>query len=276
MKANLPKSGFCWEDEFVFKQVSVIILTQMENKKSIAMRKVRPGGLKVTVVVPTYNEEAIIGRTVRNLKQILPAGTEIIVAEGYSKDYTALIARKLKAHVVLEKEHTVGGARNAGATAAKGADIVWFVDADTFPTVDFYNRMLAVFEDDPKVVGVGCHIMPEDIGILRQVFFYFLNMFVYFTVRSGKPNIAGSCVAYRKKAFEAIGGFDTETHSAEDMDLTKRIAKHGKVVFLYHVVVPTSDRRVHKLGLWGLIKDWTKTTVWYLQGKKTASYGAYR
>lgn len=248
----------------------------MENKKTRAKSKVPPGGLKVTVVVPTYNEEAIIGRTIRNLKAVLPKDVEILVAEGYSKDYTALIARKLGVRVVLEKEHTVGGARNAGAKAASNAGIVWFVDADTFPTRDFYDRMLATFENDPKVVGVGCHIMPEDIDLPRQIFFYFLNMFVYFTVKSGKPNIAGSCVAYRKKAFDSIGGFDTETHSAEDMDLTKRIARHGKVIFLYHVVVPTSDRRVHKLGLWGLIKDWTKTTIWYLQGKKTASYGAYR
>lgn len=246
----------------------------MGNKNSRS--GVRAGGLKVTVVIPTYNEEAIIGRTVRNLKQILPREVDIIVAEGYSKDYTALIARKLGVRVVLEKEHTVGGARNAGAAVAKDADVVWFVDADTFPTREFYDKMLNIFETDPGVVGVGCHIMPEDISLFRRIFFYFLNMFVYFTVRSGKPNIAGSCVAYRKKAFDAIHGFDTQTHSAEDMDLTQKISKHGKVVFLYHVVVPTSDRRVHKLGLWGLIKDWTKTTVWFLQGKKTASYGAYR
>jgi len=237
--------------------------------------RVPPGGLKVSVVIPTYNEEAIIGRTIRNLKSFLPKDVEIIVAEGYSKDLTAMIARRLGAKVVLEKEHTVGGARNEGAHAAKG-DIVWFVDADTFPNKDFYEKMKAEFEEDPKIVGVGCHIMPENVAALRGIFFYFLNFIVFFTVRMGRPNIAGSCVAYRKKQFKAINGFDTQTHSAEDMDLTQRISKLGSVKFLYHIIVPTSDRRVHKLGLWGLIKDWTKTTIMFLQGRKTTSYGAYR
>ncbi len=233
-----------------------------------------PKKLRVSVVIPTLNEERVIGRTIRNLRSYLPKDVEIIVADGGSTDFTTLIASKLGAKLAKGKAKTVGAGRNAGAAMAKG-DLLWFVDADTFPTKDFYDRMLAIF-NDPKIVGVGCHIMPEHLGPMRKTFFYFLNMIVASTVFLGRPNVAGSCVAYRKKDFDAINGFDTETHSAEDMDLTQRISKRGRVAFFFHVVVPTSDRRVHKLGLVGLMQDWTRASIMYIQGRKTASYYAPR
>lgn len=233
-----------------------------------------PKNLRVSIIIPTLNEERVIGRAIRNLRAYLPKGVEIIVADGGSKDFTSLIARKLGAKVVTGGIKTVGGGRNAGAKASKG-DILWFVDADTFPTKNFYDGMLAAFRN-PAVLGVGCHIMPEHLSPFRTVFFYFLNLIVAGTVFLGRPNIAGSCVAYRRKDFDAINGFDTETHSAEDMDLTQRISKRGKIAFLYHVIVPTSDRRVHKLGLVGLMQDWTRASIMYIQGKKTAYYYAPR
>lgn len=241
------------------------------RRNSVAKRDV-----SVAVVIPTYNEETIIGRTIRNLHSFLPPEVPIIVADGHSKDFTRLIAEKLGAKVILEKGRTVGSGRNEGAAAAGGVDIVWFVDADTFPTQEFYEKMTHLFSSDKRIVGVGCHIMPEDIGLLRKIFFYGLNMIVFFTVKLGRPNIAGSCVAYRKAAFDEIGGFDTETHSAEDMDLTQRISKLGRVLFLYHAIVPTSDRRVHKLGVAGLMQDWTRATIMYLRGQKTTAYYAPR
>jgi len=229
--------------------------------------------LTVSVVVPTYNEEKLIGRTLKNLRKITPKGTEIIVCDGHSKDGTMKIARKY-ARAILEHGHSIGAGRNTGAEASKG-DILWFVDADTFPTKEFYEKMMKTFEDD-KVLCVGAHIMPENASTFRKVFFHFLNFIVAATVFVGKASIAGSCVAYRRSIFMQLNGFDTETASAEDMGLSQRVAAVGKVVFLYHVVVPTSDRRVCQLGLLGLIKDWTRTTVWFLAGKKTASYFAPR
>ena len=231
--------------------------------------------LRVSVIIPTYNEEAIIGRTIRNLKSFLPKDVEIIVCDGHSKDFTTSIASKLGAKIVYEKGHTVGSARNEGAKTSKG-DILWFVDADTFPTQEYYDRMTSIFTSSRDVVGIGCHIMPEDSGLFRRILFYALNLIVFLTVRLGRPNIAGSCVAYRRKTFEKIGGFDTETHSAEDMDLTQRISKLGRVIFLFHTVVPTSDRRVHKLGSIGLIQDWTRASIMFIRGQKTTSYYAPR
>lgn len=227
----------------------------------------------VTAVVPTYNEEKLIGRTLGNLRKLLGGKAQIIVADGRSKDRTCKIARKY-AKVVFESEHTVGGGRNAGAALAKG-QIIWFVDADTFPTRKFLNRMLEEFSD-PKVVCVGCQVMPERLGLWQRVFFRLLNLINRATVAARKPLIAGSCVAYRASTFRKTGGFDVHTSSAEDFDLCLRASRLGRVVFINDVTVPTSDRRVRKLGVWGLVKDWTHASVMFLTGRKTSSYYAPR
>ncbi|OIO26237.1 hypothetical protein AUJ14_02235 [Candidatus Micrarchaeota archaeon CG1_02_55_22] len=229
--------------------------------------------LSLSVIVPTYNEEKLISRTLKNLHEVMPKNTQIIVSDGHSKDGTVRIARKY-AKVIYETGHSIGWGRNDGAKASKG-DIVLFVDADTFPTKEYHDRMIAAFAD-PKVVCVGCHILPEKVSLIREAFFYALNIVVAASVAIGQPTIAGSCVAYRRKAFEKEKGFDTETASAEDMDLSRRIKRRGKVVFLYNTVVPTSDRRIHQLGILGLIKDWTRTSILFITGRKTKTYFAPR
>lgn len=229
--------------------------------------------VRVSVVVPTLNEEKLVARTLRNLRAVTPPGTQVIVSDGHSKDKTVLIARRY-ARVIFETGHSIGWGRNSGAAACKG-DVLWFVDADTFPTREFYRGMVEAFRD-PAVVCVGCHVMPEHAGLARRVFFHFLNLIVAATVAVGWPCIAGSCVAYRRKDFEAMGGFDTQTASAEDMELSTRAARRGKVVFLYHVSVPTSDRRVCQLGVLGLVRDWARTTAMFLSGRKTKAYFAPR
>lgn len=229
--------------------------------------------VRVSIVVPAFNEEKLIGRTLRNLRAVTPPGTQLIVSDGHSKDGTVRVARKF-ARVIFENGHSIGWGRNSGAAVCKG-DVLWFVDADTFPTREFYRGMVEAFRD-PSVVCVGCHVMPENASVARKVFFHFLNFIVAATVAAGWPCIAGSCVAYRRKDFEAMGGFDTETASAEDMELSTRAARRGKVVFLYHVSVPTSDRRVCQLGALGLVKDWVRTTVMFLSGRKTKAYFAPR
>jgi len=229
--------------------------------------------LSLSVVVPAYNEEKLIGRTLKNLRKVVPKNAQLIVSDGHSKDGTVRIARKY-AKVIFETGHSIGWGRNDGAKACKG-DIILFVDADTFPTKEYAERMMAAFAD-PKVVCVGCHIMPENVSLLRETFFYALNMVVAASVAIGQPTIAGSCVAYRRKAFEKEKGFDTETASAEDMDLSRRIKRRGKVAFLYDTVVKTSDRRVHQLGILGLIKDWTRTSVLFITRRKAKTYFAPR
>lgn len=246
-------------------------LKQLRSKKTISQKK--PW---LSIIIPTLNEEKIIGETIAKIKAIAPRGVELIVADGRSRDHTVEIALKHGARVVFEGRGfpSIGSGRNAGAKVAR-ADLFLFNDADTIPDPRFFNAIRKDFQDE-RVVGVGCKVMPDERGFLTRVFFNFLNFLVHLSVWLGRPAIAGNCVAYRKKQFFKVNGFDEEMQASEDQDLCIRISKLGKVVYHPELVAITSSRRLKKFGLVGLVIDWSRTTVNFLIGRKTKRYAIIR
>ncbi len=83
---------------------------------------------RVSVIIPTLNEEASIGRVIRDIPQ--PPVAEIIVVDGGSTDRTREIAADLGARVILERRRGYGRACLTGAEQATRADIVVFLDGD--------------------------------------------------------------------------------------------------------------------------------------------------
>ncbi|MBI5228779.1 glycosyltransferase [Candidatus Micrarchaeota archaeon] len=231
-----------------------------------------------SIVVPTLNEEKRIEDELRKIRELAPEA-ELIVADGWSADKTREIAEGLANKVVLEGESpkerkSIGAGRNRGAKEAS-TEIIVFIDADTLPQKRFFHRMLKAFED-PRVVCYGCKIMPRDVGFADHMLFEFFNILIFFSAIMGRPAIAGNCVAYRKSAFDAIKGFDEEMQASEDQDLCVRISKLGKVVYDRHVIAFTSSRRLKKLGWFGLLLDWGRTTLNFLLGIKTKRYAIVR
>lgn len=82
--------------------------------------------LKVSVVIPCYNEEKNIGKVINSI----PKGVfEIIVVDNNSTDKTSEIARKMGAKVVREERKGYGFALKKGIKEAKG-DIIVTLDGD--------------------------------------------------------------------------------------------------------------------------------------------------
>jgi GT2 family glycosyltransferase len=228
-------------------------------------------GKGVSIIVPTLNEAALIERTLIDAIKAAPEA-EIIVVDGGSKDGTQAIARKYAR--VMQAHGRVGAARNAGARAARNG-LLLFLDADTFLTERYLSKAMQALSD-PKAVGAGGKVMPEHLDIIERLMFELFNLMIAASFAIGKPNLAGTCVMYRKSAFRKVGGFDESRAASEDFDLCERIAKVGRVKFLWTVTVRTSKRRLSEMGLLGLIADWTRTTVKYLLGIKEQSYAAVR
>jgi len=102
--------------------------------------------MKISVIVPAFNEEKFIARSLRKIKAATDAfaatgwDSEIIVCDNNSTDRTAEKARAAGATVVLEPVNQISRARNRGASAATG-DWLVFVDADSYPS----GKLFAVF-----------------------------------------------------------------------------------------------------------------------------------
>jgi len=84
--------------------------------------------VRVSVVIPTYNEAQSIGRVLADLPSDLT--TEVIVVDSNSNDGTAAIAAKMGARVVQEPRRGYGRACLTGLATANSPDVVVFLDGD--------------------------------------------------------------------------------------------------------------------------------------------------
>src|SRR5262245_61274581 len=107
-------------------------------------RTEKPG---ISVVIPAFNEEAYIERTIESLRaattylESLGGSTvELLVVDNASTDATATLATRLGVRVVDEREHNVSKVRNTGARAAM-YDVLVFIDADTLVPRELFDRI---------------------------------------------------------------------------------------------------------------------------------------
>src|SRR5580765_7974057 len=87
----------------------------------------------ISFVVPAYNEERLLGRTLASIHasaRELARPYELIVVDDASTDQTAAIAEAAGARVVRGAWRQIACVRNAGARGSVG-DVLIFVDADT-------------------------------------------------------------------------------------------------------------------------------------------------
>lgn len=228
---------------------------------------------KVSVVLPSYNEEKHIAEALTHLRRVQP-GLEIILGNGHSTDRTSEIARPFVDKIVFETKRSIGAGRNVGAKAATG-DILVFNDSDTRAPKAFFDKLQEAFQD-PQVVGMGCRILPENPTPFQEWMFNVFNLMIWGSVQIGRPMLSGPLCAYRKDAFFQVGGFDEEMKASEDQDLCLRIGKLGKVLYFHDIIAYSSKRRLLKFGWIGLFKDWGRTTLDFLLGRKTKYYELVR
>jgi len=83
----------------------------------------------ISIVIPTYNESAIIGNTLTKLNEITTSQDEIIVVDGSSEDNTREIAREFPNVILIISRRGRASQMNAGAEIAKGKYLL-FLHAD--------------------------------------------------------------------------------------------------------------------------------------------------
>jgi len=84
--------------------------------------------VRVSVIIPTYNEAQAIGRVLADLPHDLV--TEVIVVDSNSNDGTSDIAAKLGARVLKEPRRGYGRACLTGLANVNRAEVIVFLDGD--------------------------------------------------------------------------------------------------------------------------------------------------
>ncbi len=198
--------------------------------------------MKISVIIPAYNEEKYLLTTITSLHQLLRMPDEIIVVDGSSTDKTVQIAEKAGAKVVVVAHKGIGYARQKGLEAATG-DIVAFTDADTTVPKDWLNKV-EKYLTLPNISCVyGTFRVPDGwwpyrfyINVLQPIFNQ-LYFWIGITMAPGQ-NMA----FWREKALQ-VGGFPIDFKIAEDIEMVRRLKGAGRVIFRQDLVVISSGRR---------------------------------
>lgn len=193
--------------------------------------------MKISIVIPTYQEEGCLARTLEALLA-LPGEFEVLIVDGGSTDGTVRIAAERGVALVQAPQRGRGAQLNHGASLARG-DILLFLHADTFLPGDAHARIAAALAD-PTVSG-GCFRLRFDHD---QPFLRFLSFCTRFSFRLF--HYGDQAFFVRSGFFREIGGFRSYP-ILEDLDFWLRMVRQGKPIVLDTPVV-TSARRFRRGG----------------------------
>lgn len=204
---------------------------------------------RISVVIPSYNEEAVIGPCVGSVAdQTLPRGDyEILLVDGRSRDRTVEIARPYVDRVLFDEGLGYTRAKNQGAREAR-AGIVAFTDADTVVPRRWLETLLRHFEE-PRVVAVGGPTYTlEREPLLYAAWFNALSTFNNALRFFGLTHLPSPNCAYRKRALLEAGGFP-DFLLTDDFALSRAIRRFGRVRYDPRLPTYTSLRRLRAMGV---------------------------
>lgn len=203
--------------------------------------------MKVSIVIPTKNEEALLPRLLSALAIQTFRDFEIVLADAFSTDRTREIAASAGARVI--DGGMPGPGRNLGAKQATG-DILFFLDADVLlPNEHFLNDVIAEFDSCGADVAT-CKLKPmserSDDRFGHDVYNYYVR-----ATEHVMPHASGACIIAKRSAHEAIGGFDEGVVFAEDCEYVQRAHKTGfRFRQLQSHPLLVSVRRLERDGRW--------------------------
>ena len=178
--------------------------------------------MKLSVVVPAYNEAALITDTLESIQQAAAPliadglGLELLVVDNACTDETARLAAAAGAVVVEEPQRQIARARNAGAAAATG-DWLVFVDADSRPTPGLFKEVEECIRAGN--VAAGGSTVRMRTGTLGGA----LAVNLWNVISRHVGWAAGSFIFCRADAFRDVGGFDLEYYIAEELVLSNAL-----------------------------------------------------
>ena len=205
--------------------------------------------MKVSVIIPAFNEERLIGETLRQVKAASVAlsrrgwASEIIVCDNNSTDRTAELARAEGATVVFEPVNQIARARNSGAAAATG-DWLVFIDADSHPSAELFADVAEQMTMGRCLAG-GCTMELETHHAVGNLITRLWN-----GISRVCGLLAGSFIFCEARAFREVGGFSNELFAGEEIDLSQRLKrlardKKKRIVILHRHPLVTSARKMH-------------------------------
>lgn len=188
------------------------------------------------VVVPVFNEARTLAASLDALRSVTRAA-RVVVVDGGSSDASASIAA-VRFETLQCTEASRGLQMNLGARHLD-SDALLFLHADSRLSAGYEVKVTTALAT-PSVAG-GCFRLEFDQSSPM------LDFYAWCTRFSGRYlHFGDQGIFIRRSTFESMGGFRNLVF-LEDVDLLKRMRRHGRFVILPDTVV-TSARRFRRFG----------------------------
>ena len=201
--------------------------------------------MKVSLVIPAYNEEKYIKECLIHImaQQVRP--DEIIIVDNNCNDATMDLVKHFPVNVVKEEVQGMTAARNKGFNTARG-DIIARCDADSHLPPDWIRRVKDNFETkkmDALTGPVEFYDLKVKAMPIINLYFDFIKPVFRNEVLSGPNMILTRQMWERVKNDVCLN--DSKVH--EDIDLSIHItAAHGVIARDHNLIVYISGRRIKK------------------------------
>lgn len=226
---------------------------------------------RATLVTPLFNKVAYTQACLSAVSTNTGIDDyQVVIVDNASTDGTGDFLDLLEGDVdVVRNERNLGFAvaSNQGAALAR-ADVIVFLNNDTEPFEGWLETLLRVLDERPEVAAVGSRLLFPD-GLIQHAGVvtietrrdrHLLNgIHAYYRMPADHPEamiardrsaVTGACMAVRRSAFEAVGGFDEGYWNGnEDVDLClalgqagHRIAYEPSSLLIHHESVSGPER----------------------------------
>jgi rSAM/selenodomain-associated transferase 2 len=197
--------------------------------------------MEVSAIIPTFNEELTINKTLEALSRLVNV-SEVIVVDGGSTDKTVEIVnnfQRLKSLKLVQLNEANRGKQLHEGTKHANGDIFWFIYADTRPTQGSARQIKGVMKYS-AVVGGNFEVIfggeNRSAKFMTWLYPYLLSLGLCY---------GDSAFFIRREVYEKIGGFK-QIGAFEDIDMYHRLRKLGRFYHLSQTVTASSKRFENK------------------------------
>ena len=211
---------------------------------------------QISIVIPAHNEEHHLSGCLESIEIAASRAQlayEVVVVLNRCTDATEEIAHEAGCKTVVDESKNLSMIRNAGVSVAR-APVIVTIDADSRFSPDYLTRVMKAMENEAVVGGGTLRIVPDrmSLGILLTGMML-LPIALYY-------RISGGAFFFRRSAYTAVGGFDEEKTSAEDIFFARSLQRYAreqnkKYINFIGPHIRTSARKFDHFGDWYFLKN---------------------
>lgn len=211
----------------------------------------------MTILIPTFNEEAALPITLANLAAMDPQPDEVLIIDGGSTDATLAIAAEAGVTALAAPTKGRGAQINYGVAATR-SDVVCIVHADTQLPPDaitvirntMADAQIALASFTPRIAGPQGTRWATTFHNWVKTWYAPLLTRPHLFIGGVRLLFGDHAMFFRRRHFLAVGGCDESLPIMEEADLCIKLARFGKTKMVPRWVW-TSDRRI---AAWGPLR----------------------